>query len=254
MQDSGQTTMDVDVLHPGESAPHASVEEIPGFLEPDEAARVYAILQSVEVPSSLFYVGVDLLETPQTVSSLAAYLPPALADFIVAYLRRLLRAAPDRMQRRAHGFEIWTTRPGRRDDGQIYLHVDCDEKLRTSAGIVRTPMLGSVLYLGPEAGLVGGETLFVHDERLCDRFASYRFHDWAALAGETGMVRVVEHCPGKLALFAGHMAHGQAPVVDHPEGRPRVVFLANLWDGPIGHVPHGLCALSPEEFRRKLEG
>jgi hypothetical protein len=246
--------MDAAVLHPDSQTGRAFVREIPGFVDAHEAASVYAILQSVSVPSSLFYVGVAALAAPHTAAALAAYLPPALADFIVSYLRRLLRAAPDAMRTNAHGFEIWTTRPKRSDDGQIYLHIDCDEKLRTGAGVVRTPMLGSVLYLGPDAGLVGGETLFVNDERLCERFTPYRFHDWATLKGESEAVHVVEHRPGKLALFAGHMAHGQGPVLDHPEGQPRVAFLANLWDAPIGDVPHGLCKLSPEEYRRKMEG
>jgi hypothetical protein len=99
------------------------------------------------------------------------------------------------MKRDAHGFEIWTARPQRREDQKIYLHVDCGEKLRTSAGVVRTPLLGSVLYLGPEAGLVGGETLFVIEERLCKRFGPYLFHDWAALAAETGALRVSNTVP-----------------------------------------------------------
>ena len=66
-------------------------------------------------------------------------------------------------------------------------------------------------------------------------------------------VRVVKHETGKLALFAGHLRHGQGPVIDHPDGEPRVAFLANLWDARIGDVPEGICALSPEEFRHRMQ-
>lgn len=229
------------------------VHELDGFLPAQEAARIYAILKRIEIPSSLFYISISALEEPQTVSLLGQHLPDALAEFVVAHLRRLLRAAPDDLQRRAHGFELWTTRPSRNKTGQIYIHIDCDEKLRIATGAVRAPMLGSVLYLGPQAGLIGGETLFVMDDRLAEQLPPYKFHDWAALAGQPEAVRVVEHRTGKLALFAGHMHHGQGPVIDHPEGEPRVAFLANIWDTRIGDVPEGLCALSPEEFRRKTE-
>jgi hypothetical protein len=227
------------------------VEELDGFLPADEAAAIYNILKRVTIRSSSFYLGLSMLETPHAASLLAEYLPDTLAAFVVTYLRRLLRTAPDDIRRRGDGFELWTSRAELSKTGEIHLHIDCDEKLRTVMGAVRTPLLGSVLYLGPQSGLIGGETLFVVDDRLNDRFESYKFHDWAALAGQGDAVRVVEHRPGKLALFTGHMRHGQGPVTHHPEGEPRVVLLANLWDARIGDVPEGICALSSEEYRRK---
>jgi len=226
------------------------VEEDEGFLAAEDAARIYAILQNVRIPSSVFYLSLEALEAPQTSSLLAHYLPEALGAFIVAHLRRLLRAVPDDIEG-ADGFELWTTRPKRSETGQIYLHVDCDEQLRTGAGVICTPMLGSVLYLGPQEGLVGGETLFVTEERLSDQFPCFKFHHWEGLAAQADSVRVVEPRPGKLVLFSGDTPHGQAPVVDHPDGLPRIALLANLWSARIGHVPAGICALSPEEFRRR---
>jgi len=225
------------------------VEEWDGFLAAEDAARIYAILQNVQIPSSVFYLSLEALKAPQTSSLLARYLPEALGEFIVAHLRLLLQAVPEGMEG-GDGFELWTTRPKRSETGQIYLHVDCDEQLRTGAGVIRTPMLGSVLYLGPKEGLVGGETAFVTGELLRDRLPSFKFHDWEGLAGQSHSVRAVEPRPGKLVLFAGDILHGQAPVVDHPEGLPRIAFLANLWAKRIGRVPAGICALSPEEFRR----
>jgi hypothetical protein len=228
------------------------VQEHDGFWPAQDLAPIYAILKRVEIPSSLFYLSRSALQTPQTTSLLGEYLPDALVAFVVAHLRRVLRAAPADVQRRCHGFELWTTRARRSETGQIYLHIDCDEKLRTTTGTVRTPMLGSVMYIGPRSGLIGGETLFVIDDRADGRFTPYKFHDWKALAGADA-VRVVKHDTGKLALFAGHLRHGQGPVIDHSEGEPRVAFLANLWDARIGDVPQGICTRSPEEFRRRAQ-
>jgi len=247
--------MDAGLTHPGRRADEAGaglVHELNGFWPAQDLAPIYAILKQVEIPSSLFYLSCGALQAPQTTSLLGEYLPDALAAFVVAHLRLVLCAAPDDIQRRCHGFELWTTRARRSETGQIYLHIDCDEKLRTTIGTVRTPMLGSVMYLGPRSGLIGGETLFVIDDRANERFAPYKSYDWNALAGADA-VRVVKHDAGKLALFAGHLRHGQGPVIDHSEGEPRVAFLANLWDARIGDVPQGICALSPEEFRRRAK-
>ena len=247
--------MDVGLTHLDRRADQAGtglVQERDGFWRAQDLAPIYAILKRVEIPSSLFYLSCRALQAPQTASLLGEYLPDAVVAFVVTHLRRVLRAAPDDVQRRCHGFELWTTRAQRSETGQIYLHIDCDEKLRTTTGTVRTPMLGSVMYLGPRSGLIGGETLFVIDDRADERFAPYKFHDWKVLAG-ADPVCVVKHDTGKLALFAGHLRHGQGPVIDHSEGEPRVAFLANLWDARIDDVPEGICALSPEEFRRRAQ-
>jgi hypothetical protein len=219
------------------------VGEHQGFLDPAEAARIHRLCRDAPIPSSLFYLPVDALDA----EAIAEYLPLPLASFVTVYLRRLLAVAPAAMRARAHGFELWTTQAERDPAAQVYLHVDCDEQLRVDHGVVRTPMLGSVLYLGPH-GMRGGETLFLAPHR----FAPFAFHERAALEAGGG-ARVVVAEPGTLALFAGHVAHGRAPVIDHPDGAPRITLLANLWDAPIGRVPHGICALSPADFHRRRE-
>ena len=222
------------------------VDEYEGFLDRATAARIYALCRAAPIPSSLFYLARDALDPV----AFARYVPEALADFVVSYLRRLLALAPAAMRRRVHGFELWTTHAVRGAGAKMYLHIDSDEALRTQSGTLRTPMLGSVLYLGPAHGLVGGETLFLTPAA---RFAPFAFHDCAALTAAAG-ARTVRPSPGTLVTFAGDMPHGQMPVTDHPEGLPRIALLANLWDARIGCVPEGLCALSPEAFRARGGG
>ena len=111
------------------------VRERDGFWPAQDLAPIYAILKQVEIPSSLFYLSRSALQAPQAASLLGAYLQDALVAFVLAHLHRLLDAAPNDIQLR-HGFELWTTRACRSETGQIYLHIDCDEKLRKTAGTV----------------------------------------------------------------------------------------------------------------------
>lgn len=225
------------------------VDEHDGFLDPATAARIYALCRAAPIASSLFYLACDALDP----GALACYLPEALAAFVVPYLRRLLALAPAAMRRHAHGFELWTTHAERSASANLYLHIDSDEALRTRSGTLRTPMLGSVLYLGPAHGLVGGETLFLPGTPGAGRFAPFAFHECAALTAAAG-ARTVRPTAGKLVTFAGDLPHGQMPVTDHPDGLPRIALLANLWDARIGCVPDGLCALSPDAFRASRSG
>jgi len=217
--------MDVRLAeHGAQLAADDFVSERDGYLSPSEASAVYGMLTDFVIPSSYLYLPCATLSDQ---ASLARFLPQPLAAFVLAHLARLLALAPDEVRARTQGFEVWTTRVGVRPDGQIYLHIDCDEELRKSAGKLRTPLMGSVLYLGPSTGLAGGETAYVLDERPHARLARFQFHDWRALAALDG-VRTVEPRVGRLALFAGHLPHGQAPVVSHPVGAPRIALLANL--------------------------
>jgi hypothetical protein len=226
----------------------ALVQVLDGFLSPQETQAAYCRLSEFELPSSYLYLDLDALQAPQ---DLACYLPVPLAAFILVYLRRLLDSAPDQVRRHTHGFELWTTRVGRSKASEVYLHADCDEKLRIASGQVRTPLLGSVLYLGPPAGLIGGETLFVTNASMAETIPLYRFHDWAGLTAQADAVRRTEPRPGRLVLFAGHLPHGQGPVFACREDRPRLALLVNLWDARIGDVPDGICRVSPETFQAK---
>lgn len=228
----------------------AAVKTFADFTAADATARAYAALCRGTIPSSLLYIETDLLHSPGAAHQIDAFLPAALAAFVVDHLRKLHRSAPPAVMTQTHGFELWSTRPQRSTTGQIYLHVDCDEQLRKQSGAVRAPMLGSILYVGPGTGLIGGETAFVEDARLLARYAPFGFHDWRTLAAERGVKSVIP-APGKLVVFDGAQAHGQAPVVDHPGGHPRVALLANFWDRRIGPVPAGLCAITADEFRSR---
>jgi hypothetical protein len=218
------------------------VREVPEFVPMVERQRVYGILRRVAIPSSAFYLNFEALASSDTVDALAQHFPGELAQFIVSHCRRLAAILPPSVKAQADGFEFWSTQPPQLPQRQIYLHIDCDEQTRVIQGQVRAPLLGSVLYMGPDAGLVGGGTLFISDDRLLETFRPYAFHDEAAFMSLRAGVRPVDYRPGKLVLFDGRLGHGARPILDQPAGSPRIAFLVNLWNTRIGDVPGGLCA------------
>jgi hypothetical protein len=230
---------------------HGFTQVIDNYLPRRTCADLYRTLLANEIPSSLFYVSLDML-TAGGCRELAEYLPLSLAEFIVEHLRRLLVAAPKQLVRHGHGFEIWTTLSTHTEHSNCYLHIDNDESLRTTAGILRAPLIGTVLHIGPDGGVIGGETLFADERHICDRFPPFQFHPWQSLIARP-RVTVVPQQAGRLVIFDGRMAHGRGPVIDHPDGCPRITFLANLWDARIGDVPHGLCSLSPHAYHDKFD-
>lgn len=227
------------------------VANLSGYLAPTEAEEAYGLLASFVIPSSYLYLPATPL--PER-TALADYMPDALAGILLKHLDRLLHHVPPALRARTHGFEVWSTRASLTGDDRLYLHIDCDEALRTSTGVIRTPLLGSVLYLGPTVGLVGGETAVITHEELNAAYPPFQFHDWRQLAREPRGVHRFSPVPGTLALFDGRLNHAQAPVRAQPAGTPRVVLLANLWDGPVGHVPKGLCRVAPDVFQAKAFG
>ncbi len=221
-----------------------------GYLTRDVASQLYLAFADVQIPSSLFYIGRDVLDDREcAVALLGEYLPWVIAEAVVSHLIRLLDFIPGEAARQSHGFEIWTSHSYRTEHNNCYLHIDNDEALRTSAGTVRAPLIGTILHLGPDSGLVGGETLFTDDHDLCLTHPPFQFHDWTTLTANPERVQVVEQRAGRLVVFDGQLAHGRGPVLDHPEQSPRIVFLANLWGARIGDVPEGICPLSPRAFK-----
>jgi hypothetical protein len=218
-----------------------------GYLSPTAARAAYGALRRFVIPSSHLYIPLRRLGEHDL---LAGYAPPVVARLIVRHLHRLAAFAPAPVRARLDGFEVWTTCPNVRSDGQIYLHYDSDEALRASVGALRTPMLGSVLYLGPAEGLQGGETAFVLGGQALSTVTPFAQQSWAEVAGARDVCSVAP-LAGRLVLFAGDLLHGQAPVTAQPPGAPRVALLVNLWDARIGDVPEGICCLPAEEFQAK---
>ncbi len=217
-----------------ETAARSWVAERDGFLDPATAAALYERFRDLRVDSAEFYIAECDRLSPATRKALGWQFPPQVVDFLIRHLGRLLEAAPPAVRAAAHGFEIWTSHVGRVEEPRSYVHIDNDEALRARTGNVRPPLMGSVLYLGPAAGLAGGETYFIHDAAAGALGPVFRFFDWAELSALGPGIHVTRPVPGRLAMFAGHMPHGQAPVTRVDLGAPRVVFLANIWDAPIG--------------------
>ncbi len=210
------------------------VTERDGFLDAVAAAALYERFRDLRVDSAEFYIAECDRLSPATRRVLGQKFLPEIVDFLIRHLGRLLQAAPPGVRAAAHGFEIWTSHVGKVEEPHSYVHIDNDEALRSQTGRVRPPLMGSVLYLGPAAGLAGGETYFIHDAEAVALGPVFRFFDWAELSALGPGIHVTRPVPGRLATFAGHMPHGQAPVTQVDSGAPRVVFLANIWDAPIG--------------------
>ncbi len=224
--------------------------EYGGYLSPNEAASAYSLAKDFVIPSSYLYLSLEALPDAE---ALAAFMPMGLATFVLAHLDGLMRVVPTGIRQRTQGFEVWATCARPMSDDRIYLHIDCDEALRKATAEIRVPLLGSVLYLGPVAGLVGGETAVLLTDGPNEAFPPFQFHDWSTVAAQPAGVRVFTPTSGKLVLFDGSLIHGQGPVRAQPDGKPRVVLLVNLWDSRIGYVPDGICRVSAEIFRETAQ-
>jgi hypothetical protein len=225
-----------------------SVRTVDDFWPPDVCLSMYLAFSQVQIPSALFYVSLRALEAGGFEEELAHYLDKPIACFVRSHLKRLLDHIPPSTVADADGFELWTNSGTVRERKEVYLHLDNDEGLRAASGIVQTPLVGSILHLGPRQGLVGGETAFVTEPEMCTRYPAFAKYDWNTLIHQ-GAVEVVEQRAGRLVLFSGDVAHGAVSVTSHPAHSPRIAFLANLWHKRISDVPSGICTMSAADFR-----
>lgn len=195
------------------------------------------------------------MESGETASRLAEYLPSAVADFFELFLENLAPRLPPDLVRQARGFEIWNRCSERRTSKVIY-HIDNDEELRRITGEIRPPLMGSILCLGPASGMVGGETLFEmgtgpKPPRLTREM--FMLASWRKVLAHVAAPLIVPQRAGRLTLFSGHLPHAAAPIRRLPASQPRVTVLANLWQRRLVSVPRGICAMSPAGFREYLQ-
>ncbi len=205
----------------------------------------YGVFRELVISSGLFYVSVDSLKADSAASALSAYLPHAVAAFVSEHLMRVATICPPDLMNRGDGFEFWVgvTAAG---GTTVRLHVDNDEVLRARSGQVETPLFGSILHLGPQRGLVGGETMFdlgygTRNEADHPRFVERSLEE--VLAHAVAPV-VIPQRAGRLILFRGDIPHAVAPVRACEDDQPRVALLANLWQARITAVPAVVTATS----------
>jgi hypothetical protein len=214
-----------------------------------EVDRGFRIFSRISLPSSMIYVERAWLKDGSCVERLEPYLTRDVAAFICLGLKRFEALMPPRYSALGHGFEIWSSAHPAETVANAYLHVDSDEYRRTTKAELRTPLLGSVFYLGPHWGLRGGGTAVARDDSLPDRLGLFQSHPWSDILADHAQVFHTLPAAGRLLMFDGSLAHAKEPVWEAPYGCPRTAIFANLWDGRIGDVPTGACPVSPSQCR-----
>jgi hypothetical protein len=222
-----------------------------GLLPRDLVAAAYDVFRELVIlPGSIFAPHKDLANGILA-RRLGGYLPDPAAEFIVHFLNVLVPRLPLAVPRRG-GFEIWsglTMRGG----AKAYLHVDNDEALRRTTGLVRSPLFGAIFHLGPASGLRGGETLFDMGRMPpAAPPARFAFEPWERILARSAAPLIVPQKAGRLILFSGDLPHAVAPIQRCAKSKPRVALLANLWPRRISSVQRGVGSrvLSQASARR----
>ncbi|RKH58457.1 hypothetical protein [Corallococcus aberystwythensis] len=207
------------------------------------------------LPSGFFWVDMERVIAYQQgdarqVEELAAYLPREIATLTFQYFVRLMDLIPEVRRDQVAGFELWFHNLGAPVKRAAF-HVDHDVPLAEKTGKVHLPLWGTVIYLGPQSGLVGGGTVFNLEEPLSQTLLDncMRFHDFDALFKLSDQWVTVPFKPNRCAVFRGTLPHCIAATEQVSPERPRVNLLANLWDHrPSFADGQAFCRFSPEEF------
>jgi hypothetical protein len=158
-------------------------------------------------------------------------LPPEAAKLVQPYCERLLNRMSSLGLAQFDGFEIWRNHTLEYPEN-VALHFDNDEVLRSITREIVTPLVGSIMYLGPNNIESGGGTFFcldqsdvqAHQELL---FRSLPWRDVHSALGASSVI--VPFRPGRLVVFDGALAHCVVPFAKTPDSQPRVALLVNAW-------------------------
>src|SRR5215471_13444996 len=122
--------------------------------------KAYEILQAQGIAAGTVYLPVEsLTHEEQLLSKLSSCVAEPAAAVLAAYCTSLYGCATRMFDQQLDGLEIWTNR-SIECEPSVWLHVDNDEIHRKETGELKHPLFGSVLHLGPMAGIRGGETFF----------------------------------------------------------------------------------------------
>lgn len=224
-----------------------------------DGARLHAAYEALRplppMPSGFFWVDMERVIAYQRgdsrqVTELAGYLPREVATLTFEYFVQLLKLIPEVRHDGAAGFELWFHNIGTPVKRAAF-HVDHDVPLAEQTGKVRLPLWGTVLYLGPGSGLVGGGTVFNLEEPISQPLldSCMRFHDFDALFKLSDQWVTVPFKPNRCAVFRGTLPHCIAAIDQVSPEQPRVNLLANLWaHRPSFAQGQAFCRFSPEEF------
>lgn len=210
-------------------------------------SSLYDVLKHSYLPPSLFFIPCTLLASGKAREKMKEYLPSPLATFLEMHLTKLLALVPTTTFSTAKGFEVWTGITVNNSRSYGYLHVDNDEWLRTTKGKLRSPLMGSVLYVGPQKGMIGGSTMFIPILSSRTTLPIFTHHTDKALKEFEGAIEV-KAIPGRLVTFPGKMPHAVLTAELAGSESPRITVLANLWEQRIASVSRGICAMTSIEY------
>jgi hypothetical protein len=202
----------------------------------------YEVLRMVTIaPGSLYVSAGDLVPESQLQAQLDRVLPSPMGRLLIGYCHILQGLLDERHLKEFDGFEIWSNlsfdcKP------KVVLHVDNDENQRQATGNIRSPLVGSIFYLGPTSPPEGGGTMFCLDDKLAWSHEPWFFQsiDWEVVSRALGPGSViVPFEAGRTILFRGNLAHCVTPIQKSVDGRPRVALLINVWSNRILSVPQG---------------
>jgi hypothetical protein len=212
------------------SHPFPAVCVTDGFLNTDQVAETYEVLSRVRIPPGAVYVSRQEVESGRF-QGLADKLPEEAARLVQPYCKQLMNRMLSLGLAEFDGFEVWRNHTLEYPE-KVALHFDNDEVLRSITREIVTPLVGSIMYLGPGNIESGGGTFFCLDQSKVQLhkdllFQSLPWKDVHAALGASSVI--VPFRPGRLVVFDGALAHCVVPFLKTVDSQPRVALLVNAW-------------------------
>ena len=232
------------------------VQLVDEWLPRADVAAAYAALKDVPnpgPPASFWFALDDILGDAHGCTAALAEYYGETASLLVAHMAKVSRTLPSLVEDGARYLEVWF-RTQRVASDKVYFHFDHDDRAEDRAGQMRFPMWSSIMHLGPEEGVAGGETAICLDWPLppalldCvfqkdspEKFRAVTAAEWLDIPRR----------PNRFVFFRGYMAHYVGCVRKVEASSPRLTLLVNAWDHlplPAGKL-RGCSIFTPEEFR-----
>jgi len=199
-------------------------------LPPTLVENAYEIFQAHRIAAGTVYLPVEYIDyEEQLLTKLSSCVAEPAAALLAKYCTSLYRCATRVFDQQLDGLEIWTN-CSIKCDHNVWLHVDNDEMHRKETGELKHPHFGSVLHLGPIAGMRGGETFFcLSNEPKLDNI-TFKTLPWGLVSTVVmGSGMTVPFRAGRTILFDGRLPHCVLPFTFEDEHKPRLTLLVNGW-------------------------
>ena len=234
----------------------AEVRVVDDFVAADRLARLYGALRAwPEIPHGLFWIDVARVERHAAGDpSPAAWLAPHVGE-LAGPLLDILVGLVDLLPAACRGggaLELWTKRVDEVAD-RVFLHRDTHSGPKPEGAPAR-PLAATILHVGPDRPLAGGDTVFAMDDPPSDALIA-RDKTRLEQAEVWSLARSwlpVPRRAGRLVVFDGARPHFVAPLAEPALETPRITLLVNAWaERPVPAEGDGgsPCLVRPDEFR-----